>query len=158
MIEKELGVSLTRRIKASPAKLYDAWTDPAKLARWWAPRGVEVVSCEADVRVGGAYRILMRDTEGRLYALAGEYRDLQPGARLVFTWGFSPEDRDSIITVTFRGRRERDRTYAYPRGRGRRPDSRRARAGLEQPVAPALVLCGMNPPFCDLMAIAGILA
>jgi uncharacterized protein YndB with AHSA1/START domain len=103
MIEKEPGVSLTRRIKASPAKLYDAWTDPAKLARWWAPRGVEVVSCEAEVRVGGAYRILMRDTEGRLYDLAGEYRELQPGARLAFTWGLSPEDRGSIITVTFRG-------------------------------------------------------
>jgi uncharacterized protein YndB with AHSA1/START domain len=102
MIEKKRGISLTRRIKASTAKLYDAWTDPAKLAQWWAPRGVEVVSCEADVRVGGAYRILMRDVEGRLYDLAGEYRDLKPGAKLVFTWGFSPEDRDSVVTVTFR--------------------------------------------------------
>lgn len=102
MIEKSPGVSLTRRIKASAAKVYDAWSDPAKIAQWWAPHGVEVVSCEADVRVGGIYRILMRDTEGRLYELSGEYRELQPDSRLVFTWSFSQEDRASIITVSLR--------------------------------------------------------
>lgn len=77
-------VVVERVLPASPAEVYAAWTTPETLRLFMCPGDQTAVVVEADVRVGGSFRIVMRgerDVEHR-----GEYRVLEPGRRLVFTW------------------------------------------------------------------------
>ena len=108
---------ITRTFNAPPRIVFDAWTRAELVRRWWAPksRNVAIVSCDADVRVGGKYRyVLKHDTHGAL-AFSGKYREVTPHSRLVYTEIFEPagqapdDDNGAIITVTFE---ERDgKTY-----------------------------------------------
>ncbi|HXJ34098.1 MAG TPA: SRPBCC domain-containing protein [Candidatus Eisenbacteria bacterium] len=73
-----------RVLPAAPAEVYAAWTTPETLRMFMCPGDMSAPIVEADVRVGGNFRIVMRgerETEHR-----GEYRVLEPGRRLVFTW------------------------------------------------------------------------
>src|SRR5215475_39196 len=73
-----------RVLPASPAEVYAAWTTAETLRLFMCPGDMTAPVVEADVRVGGSFRIVMRgdrDLEHR-----GEYRVLEPGHRLVFTW------------------------------------------------------------------------
>lgn len=95
-----------------PARIvFDAWTRPELVMRWWAPesRRVVMTTCEADVRVGGAYRYVLRiEKTGHQFAFSGSYREVAPYSRLVYTELFEPEgagpqpgDLPVIVTVTF---------------------------------------------------------
>ena len=57
-VDSERTIVITRSFDARAATVFEAWTSAALVKRWWAPKshGVSVVSCEADVRVGGKYR------------------------------------------------------------------------------------------------------
>ena len=59
------SLTLKRRLNAAPEKIYAAWTDPAKLVKWFGPEEIETLSAQADARVGGRFRIVMRDAERR---------------------------------------------------------------------------------------------
>jgi uncharacterized protein YndB with AHSA1/START domain len=93
-----------------PAQIvFDAWTRPELVARWWAPasRGVSIVRCEADVRVGGRYRYHLRHGRGDV-AFSGEYLEVTPPSRLVYTQvleptasGVEPGAAAITTTVTF---------------------------------------------------------
>jgi len=88
--------------------VFDAWTRPELVARWWAPEGrATMVSCEADVRVGGRYRYHLRHAHGD-FAFAGEYLEVTPPSRVVYTEiyeptasGTKPGDVAITVTVTF---------------------------------------------------------
>ena len=54
------SLTIKRRFKASPAKVFAAWTDPEKVKRWMGPGEVKAVSAESDLRVGGHYRWVMK--------------------------------------------------------------------------------------------------
>lgn len=85
---RELGkpsLTLKRRLKASPAAAYAAWSDPAQLARWFGPDGGPVLSAETDVRVGGRYRIVFCTEDGEEHNVSGTYREVVPDERLTFT-------------------------------------------------------------------------
>jgi uncharacterized protein YndB with AHSA1/START domain len=94
-----------------PARIvFDAWTRPELVRRWWAPktRRVSVVDCEADVRAGGYYRYVLRLASGNQFAFSGKYTEVTPPTRLVYTQiyeptaaGAQPGDPEVIITVTF---------------------------------------------------------
>lgn len=75
----------TREFDAPRQLVFAAWTDPKKLARWWGPHGMTNPECEADLRVGGRYRIVMRAPNGVEYPLKGEFREIVADERLVFT-------------------------------------------------------------------------
>jgi uncharacterized protein YndB with AHSA1/START domain len=65
------------------------------------PAPVTVESAELDARVGGRYRIAM-DSTGTKYVATGEYREIDPGRRLVMTWGWEgPTRYDTLLTVLF---------------------------------------------------------
>src|SRR3954463_8200753 len=88
---------LKRRINAPPAKVYEAWTDPAKLARWFGPRRVESVQAETDVRVGGRYRMVAQGADGEVHEVGGTYREVIANEKLVFTWAWrSTPERESL--------------------------------------------------------------
>jgi uncharacterized protein YndB with AHSA1/START domain len=94
-----------------PARIvFDAWTKPDLVKRWWAPtsRGVSVVRCDADLRAGGSYRYVLRIRSGNEIAFSGTYTEVTPHTRLVYTHvfepaasGAKPEDAAVVVTVTF---------------------------------------------------------
>jgi uncharacterized protein YndB with AHSA1/START domain len=101
-------IVIARSFDAPPRVVFDAWTRPEIVKRWWAPAShrVTVASCEADVRVGGKYRYaLLRDT-GQELALSGEYTEVVPPSRLVYTQVFEPMRGAGhvVVTVTFEPR------------------------------------------------------
>lgn len=99
--DREIVIALVFR---APARIvFDAWTRPELVRRWWAPRShrVEVVDCQADVRAGGKYRYLLRK-DGRDLGFSGTYREVTPHARLVYTQVFEPvPGSEVIVSVTF---------------------------------------------------------
>jgi len=82
---KERTVTITRVFDASRELVFRAWTDPAHLAAWWGPRGFTNPVCEVDLRIGGKLRIVMRGPDGVEHAMVGEFREVKPPERLVFT-------------------------------------------------------------------------
>jgi uncharacterized protein YndB with AHSA1/START domain len=76
---------LTRLFDAPRELVYKAWTDPKQMSQWWGPHGFTNPVCEVDLRVGGAYRIVMRGPDGVDYPVKGVYREIVSPERLVIT-------------------------------------------------------------------------
>ena len=91
------SVTLVRRIKASPARLWAAITDPSQMAQWWGPDAGPTLSAEADVRPGGRYSVVFRMLNGQEGNPTGAYREIVPEQKLVFTWELAGEP-DSVVT------------------------------------------------------------
>ena len=97
------SLTITRRIKAPPEKVYRAWTDPAQITRWFGPEGAEMLSAEADARVGGRYHMVFRTPDGEEHDVSGSYREVVPNAKLVFTWMWrTMPERESLVTVALK--------------------------------------------------------
>jgi uncharacterized protein YndB with AHSA1/START domain len=99
----KLSVEIKRFIKAPRDRVYAAWTDPAQLRQWFGPENVQTHDLIADARVGGKFRWDLTNSEGEKMTCRGEYRELQPGKKIVFTWQWE-DDEDwqnhvSIVTV-----------------------------------------------------------
>ena len=100
MNKERPSLTIVRRIKASPAKVYAAWTRPELMARWWGPDGGPVLSAEADPRVGGRFRVVFQTLDGLTHECRGEYREVIPERKLVFTWEWaSKPEYGSLVTV-----------------------------------------------------------
>src|SRR5262249_40432711 len=84
-------------------RVYAAWTDPDQLRKWFGPDNVKTREFVADVRVGGKYRWDIIDPDGEQMAVNGEYRELVPGRKVVFTWQWEDdknwENQISVVTV-----------------------------------------------------------
>jgi uncharacterized protein YndB with AHSA1/START domain len=99
--ERELVV--TRSFNGPAHIVFDAWTKPELLKRWWIPKsiGMSFVSCEADVRTGGTYRfVFSHPSSEQPMAFFGKYVEVIPGSRLVWT-NEEGDDDGSVTTVTF---------------------------------------------------------
>jgi uncharacterized protein YndB with AHSA1/START domain len=98
--ERELVV--TRTFNAPGRLVFEAWTTPELLKRWWAPKsfGISFLSCEADVRTGGTYRFVFVDGASKPMEFFGRYIEVTPHSRLVWTNDESG-DGGAITTVTF---------------------------------------------------------
>lgn len=97
------SLTLRRRLNASTAKVYAAWTEPSQLMQWMHPFDTVCIHAQADVRVGGRFRVIMRSPDGEDHDVSGEYLEVVPGARLVFTWAWrSTPERESLVTVMLR--------------------------------------------------------
>jgi uncharacterized protein YndB with AHSA1/START domain len=97
--ERELVV--TRTFKGPARIVFDAWTKPELIKRWWIPKsmGMTLVSCEADVRVGGTYRFVISHGDAEPMAFHGKYIEVTPHSRLV--WTNEESDDGAVTTVTF---------------------------------------------------------
>ena len=101
----ERTVTMTRIFDASPVAVFEAMTQPELLRKWYGPPGMEVIVCESDLRVGGAYRIVQRAPGGTEFGFRGVHRELDRPSRRVYTWGFElMPDKEAIVTETFEGR------------------------------------------------------
>src|SRR5207248_8289084 len=101
----KFSLGIRRLIKAPRDRAYAAWTDPMQLKKWFGPENVETRDLIADVRVGGQFRWDCMDPEGKEVTISGEYRELQPGKKIVFTWKHEEnedwQNHSSIVTVEF---------------------------------------------------------
>jgi uncharacterized protein YndB with AHSA1/START domain len=102
--ERELVV--TRAFNAPARMLFEAWTKPELLKRWWAPKsfGVSFISCEADVRTGGTYRFVFgHPASEQPMEFFGRYIEVTPHSRIVWTNEEGGEG-GAVTTVTFEER------------------------------------------------------
>lgn len=100
------AVVVTRTFNAPARIVFEAWTKPELLTRWWTPKsyGMSFVSCEIDLRTGGAYRFVFSHPDfEQPMAFFGRYLEVTPPSRLVWTNEEGGED-GQITTVTFEER------------------------------------------------------
>jgi uncharacterized protein YndB with AHSA1/START domain len=100
---EKTSLQITRFINAPRTRVYAAWTDPTQIKEWFGPEGVRTRSLSIDPRVGGKYRWDLTNSEGEEMSVFGEYRELIPGNKIVFTWKWDDDDawdtRNSVVTV-----------------------------------------------------------
>ena len=98
--EREFVVTRTFNV---PARLvFEAWTKPELMKRWWVPKsiGMSLLSCEMDVRVGGSYRLVFGQDASQTMAFFGKYIEVTPHSRLVWT-NEEGDGGEAVTTVTF---------------------------------------------------------
>jgi uncharacterized protein YndB with AHSA1/START domain len=108
--DDRLVLRLKRRLSAPRAAVFRALSNPGELAKWWGPRGFTAPSVEFDPRVGGSYRIAMQPADGDLFHLLGEFQEVDPPARLAYTFRWEPpdpDDRQTTVTLSLRDLGER---------------------------------------------------
>jgi uncharacterized protein YndB with AHSA1/START domain len=97
------SLEIKRVIKAPRDRVYAAWTDPAELRQWFGPENVQTHNLIAESRVGGQFCWDLSNSEGEKMTVRGEYRELQPGKKIVFTWQWQDdetwENLFSVVTV-----------------------------------------------------------
>ena len=97
----DLVLTVTRQIPAPPQRVFEAWLDPAMLARFMTPRqGMSVPKAESDATVGGRFAILMAEGEMEI-PHAGTYLEINRHSRLKFTWESPFSVEGSTVTLDF---------------------------------------------------------
>ena len=98
-------LEIERVLAAVPAVVFGAFTDRRELAKWWGPEGFTIPSLEFQPRVAETYCIKMQPPEGEPFYLTGEFREVDPAARLVFTFVWEdpdPDDVETTVALSFR--------------------------------------------------------
>jgi uncharacterized protein YndB with AHSA1/START domain len=101
----ELTLEMERVLPAASSVVFGAFRDADQLAKWWGPTGFTIPSLEFDPRVGGSYRIEMQPPEGDHFYLTGKFREVDPPARLAFTFVWEdphPDDVETLVGLAFR--------------------------------------------------------
>lgn len=100
-----LTLEMNRALPAAPSLVFEVFTDPNELARWWGPEGFSTPSLEFEPRVGESYRIEMQPPEGDAFYLTGEFRVVDPPTRLAYTFRWEdpdPDDVETVVDLSFR--------------------------------------------------------
>jgi uncharacterized protein YndB with AHSA1/START domain len=105
-------IVITRVFDAPRELVFEAHSSCEHMSKWWGPRRYEFASCEIDFRPGGAWRIVHRGPDGEEFGFHGEYREIVPSERIVWTFEFegmpghvsvetlSLEEHDGKTTLT----------------------------------------------------------
>jgi uncharacterized protein YndB with AHSA1/START domain len=105
---EKTSLEIKRFINAPRTRVYAAWTDPAQLKEWFGPVWVRTCELIAEARVGGKFRWDVINCDGKEVTIQGDYREVVPGEKIVFTWKHSDdelwENRISIVSVEFSDR------------------------------------------------------
>lgn len=96
---------VNRSFAAPRSRVFRAFTERDQVKQWFGPEGFTIVACAMDIRVGGAYRIVMRSSQGKEHIVRGEYQEISKPDRLVFTWAWEDDEGESgpetVVTVSF---------------------------------------------------------
>jgi uncharacterized protein YndB with AHSA1/START domain len=97
-------LEMERLIPAPPERVFEYWTEPELVAKWFGPGDFDVPSSDLDLRPGGKWRTTIRSPEGTLRTVSGVYNTIEPPRRLVFTWAWDDDDgvrgHETQVTVT----------------------------------------------------------
>jgi uncharacterized protein YndB with AHSA1/START domain len=112
-IDRNHSIQITWKFPHPPAKLWQAWTDPAIAKLWFGsdPNG-KGLEAKMDVRVNGSFSVTFANSDGSEFTCQGIYKEIEPYTRLVFTWGwenpltsteqislqFTPNDHGTLMT------------------------------------------------------------
>lgn len=124
-------IVITRVFNAPRSLVFEAWTTPAHVSRWY---GVEpLVVCEIDLRVGGRWRYVMRTPDGGEHGFSGEFREVAPPERLVYTEGYEglPPGHDYLVTTTFAEHAGRTTLTSHLRYRSKEDRDGHVASGME---------------------------
>jgi uncharacterized protein YndB with AHSA1/START domain len=103
----EMMLAMGRVLDAAPEVVFSAFSEAAELAKWWGPEGFSVPGLSFQARVGEKYRIEMQPPEGEPFYLAGVFREVDPPARLAYTFAWEdpdPDDVETLVDLSFRDR------------------------------------------------------
>ena len=92
-------------LDAPRERVFEALTEPAALRTWWGPAGFTTPEIELDLHVGGGYRFGMQPPGGDLFHLAGEFLEIDPPNRLVYSFRWEepdPDDRETVVRLSLR--------------------------------------------------------
>lgn len=99
MTDRLPSVTIVRTIKAPPAKVWAAITQPELMIHWWGPDAGPTLSAQADVRPGGRFGVVFRLLNGDEHNPTGVYREVVPEKKLVLTWEWpGMPERESLVT------------------------------------------------------------
>ena len=103
--KSDCEIVITRTFDAPARIVFEAWTKPELMKQWWVPKslGMELLSCEQDVRVGGAYRFVFRHGASGSMAFHGKYLEVVPPSRLAWTNEESPDGSVTTLTLEEKG-------------------------------------------------------
>jgi uncharacterized protein YndB with AHSA1/START domain len=94
------SLTLKRRLKAPPEKVYEAWTQPAQMMRWWGGANETARTAETDLRVDGRFHVGFKGDNGEQHDVSGTYKEVVPNRKLVFSWAWrSTPERESQVTI-----------------------------------------------------------
>ena len=113
----EREIVLTRVFDAPRHLVFDAFSKPDLLKRWFGPRGWSLVVCEVDLRVGGGFRFVLRGPDGKEMGMRGVYREIAAPERSVHMESFDDYPGESQVTAVFveeGGRTTLTATVLYP--------------------------------------------
>src|SRR5262245_20421977 len=96
------SLTIKRQLKAAPARVFQAWTEPDQIRCWFGPAQVEVTLADFELRAGGRWRIVAVSPDGEEHHVSGEVREIISNEKLVYTWAWrSTPERESLVTVEF---------------------------------------------------------
>ena len=105
---EKLSLQITRLLKAPRHRVYAAWTDPGEIIKWFGPDDIQTTKVVADARIDGELRWDLMTSDGEAMTMRGQYRELQPDRKVVFTWRWEDdetwESHTSIVTVELQDR------------------------------------------------------
>jgi uncharacterized protein YndB with AHSA1/START domain len=108
---RDREIVVARLVDAPRDLVFKAWTEPDRMARWWAPPGFTVAHCAMDVRPDGAFRFCLRSPEGVEHWRQGIYREVNEPERLVYSFAWADAEGrsqyETLVTVIFAERGEK---------------------------------------------------
>ena len=87
---------VTRIFDAPRELVWKAWTDPNYIMQWWGPNGFTSPVCKVDFRVGGKFLCCMRAPDGQLLWSGGEYHEIVPHEKIVYSMYFADSDGNKV--------------------------------------------------------------
>ena len=100
-VNADLDLELVRDVPVSPQAVFEAWTDPASVKQWFAPRPYSISLCEIDLRPGGGFRTIMNDPDGQQMMDGTRcYLEVTPNERLVWTTALAADYRLRVTATS----------------------------------------------------------
>jgi uncharacterized protein YndB with AHSA1/START domain len=133
--------TITRVVEAPRDLVFQAWTQPEHLTKWWGPRGftTPLESISIDLRPGGRFELTMvQDSDGAEYAVEMEIEELEPPERFSFSWGDTenplPQAGAGTATITFADRGDKTEMTLHQSAHNTDEGHRDAEAGWSQSI------------------------
>jgi glutathione S-transferase len=95
---------IKRHFNAPPERVFAAFTEKSLMQAWYGPENMTVPHCDVDARVGGKYRVEMHSPSGLVHVVTGEFKEIRPPERLVYTWGWlngAGRGPETVVTLSF---------------------------------------------------------
>src|SRR5258708_18052803 len=100
-LQSDREIVMQRVFNAPARTLFDVWTKPEHVRKWYGVRSTTVTVCDIDLRVGGAWRWVVTKPQGMEIAFSGVFREIDPPRRLQKTERFEAMPGESVVTLSF---------------------------------------------------------